>query len=97
GPVIVTVLAFLSMAVIGAVTVTSRPTAPAGVSPGFELTRDSCVVEPAAAVPAGLIWNATASMYLATTGSPTVIASGLWGSFTSSVTVRPLGPLSVTV
>ncbi len=52
GPLIVTVWAFLSTAVMVAVTVTSRPMAPAGVSPGFELTRVSCVLTPGAAVPA---------------------------------------------
>jgi len=62
GPLIVTVWAFVLMAVMVAVTATSRPIAPAGVSAGFELTRVSCIVVPGVAVPAHLIWNAPASM-----------------------------------
>src|SRR5262245_65697285 len=97
GPLTVTVWFFRSMAVIVTVAVTSRPTAPAGVSPGLELTRVSWVVTPGAAPePAFMTRHATASMYAATTGSPTLIWSSFDLSLTSIVMVR-LGPLSVTV
>jgi hypothetical protein len=56
----VTVLAFLSIAVMVAVIEISRPMAPAGVSPGLELVRVSCVVTPG--VPPFLTWMATASI-----------------------------------
>ena len=49
------------------------------------------------AAPAFLTWMATASMYAATTGSPTLTTSSFEGSCTSSVMVRPFGPLSVMV
>ena len=61
GPLMVTVGAFLSIAVMVAVTVTSRPMAPPGVSPGLELTRLSCTLAPGVAVPAFRTWKATAS------------------------------------
>jgi hypothetical protein len=50
------------MPVIVTVAVTSRPMAPAGVSPGFEDTRLSCTLTPGAADPDFWTRNATASM-----------------------------------
>ena len=58
----VTVCPFLSIAVMVAVSEISRPTAPAGVSPGFEPTRDSWTLAPGEAVPAFLTWMTSASV-----------------------------------